>query len=249
MKRLVGVLTVLDGWVVGSYGFKTWLPVGRVAHQIEELERWQVDEIAILDISPTVFGPGSQAIFDVLQTASPLTPILVGGGIASLDDASRILRQGADRVLLGSGAFNDLNLVDTISSTFGDQAVVLALPILRTAIARWCEPKSGGHRPLDDLRYAISDDWGGELLVMDVLADGGHDSFDPTLLDDVTQVIPDARVMVFGGFRSPQAVDKVLSHQCTTAVCFGNVVHQRETFIRTLKRELAHPTRPFFEGA
>lgn len=245
MKRLVGVLTVMNGWVVGSYGFKQWLPVGEIAHQIEELERWQVDEIALLDISSSDAQIGLDGLLDAIKKSSPLTPILVGGSIASMDSASRVLSGGADRVLLGSGAFTNLALVDEVSSTFGDQAVVLAVPVARSEHPQWCEPKSGGFRPLEDLRHAVPGGWGGELLVMDVSADGGRDSFDLTLLDDVSHVIPEGRIMVFGGFRSPQFIDEVLIRTCVSAVCLGNVCHQREIFIRKLKGDLIQPVRQF----
>ena len=245
MKRLVGVLTVLDGWVVGSYGFKQWLPVGHIRHQIEELERWQVDEIALLDISHGAASDGGAAILESLRQVRPLTPILVGAGISSLADAARFLTGGADRVVLGSGAYSDPELVGTISSTYGDQAVVVAVPLVKRDRLMWMQPKTGGFKRASLLRKALPTAWRGEMLVMDVRADGGYDSFSMPLIDELSEIVPDMRAMIFGGFRDPEVAEAALEHQSVTAVCFGNSIHQRELFIPRMKAVLRHPTRPF----
>src|SRR5690554_2349668 len=98
-KRLIGVVTVRNGWAVQSFGYRRYLPLGRPECLVENLDRWGADEILVqvIDRSAGERGPD----FDLLARLGRLgleTPLIYGGGVASADHAVRAIQSGADRV-------------------------------------------------------------------------------------------------------------------------------------------------------
>ena len=95
-KRLIGVVTVRQGWAVQSFGYQRYLPLGRPEVIIENLDRWGADEILVhcIDRSQNQSGPD----FTLIKRIGDLglsTPLIYGGGIRHLEDALQIVRLGA----------------------------------------------------------------------------------------------------------------------------------------------------------
>jgi len=234
-----------DGWVVGSYRFSGRRPIGSLEQQIAELERWQVDEIAVIDISRKANRESLGEVLERLCRLSPMTPLLVGGGVRDANDAAWVINSGADRVLLGSAAFRDPSLVLEVSAQLGDQAVVLSVPMSKHQLDSWLEPKTGDAKPLSTLQRAVGPRWGGEILLMDVDADGGRDAFDFSLLSSLHGLLPDCQVALFGGFRSSDYIDNALKDPNVSAVCIGNACTQQELFVPRLKHQVSSPVRKY----
>lgn len=234
-----------DGWVVGSYGFSCRLPIGTLEQQLTELERWQVDEIAVIDISQHADRETLAEVLERLCQLSPMTPLLVGGGVRDANDASWVISSGADRVLLGSAAFRDPSLVPEVSAQLGDQAVVLSVPMSSHQVDTWLEPKTGDAMPISTLQRAVGPRWGGEILLMDVDADGGRDAFNFSLLSIIEGLLPNCQVALFGGFRSSFYIDKALQRPNVSAVCIGNACTQKELFVPRLKHQISSPVRKY----
>ena len=100
-KRIIGVITILDGKVVQSFGYNSYLPLGRPECIIENLDRWGVDEILIQCIDRSRFSKGPD--FMLLEKISSLgigTPIIYSGGLKSVEDAVSVIKKGADRICL-----------------------------------------------------------------------------------------------------------------------------------------------------
>ncbi|HEV3142168.1 MAG TPA: HisA/HisF-related TIM barrel protein, partial [Vicinamibacterales bacterium] len=92
--RVIGVLLVRDGIVVQSIGFRRYLPVGVPAIAVEYLNRWGIDEIAVLDIAARAAGRRPDAAGIAAYARHAQVPLAVGGGIADVHDIERIIRSG-----------------------------------------------------------------------------------------------------------------------------------------------------------
>ena len=104
------------------------MPIGKPEIVIENLCRWNVDEIAVLCIDRKLRGPD----LDLLKRITDLninTPLMYGGGILNQDHAVNVIRQGAERISVDQVISSDIVNLRQISSAIGSQAVVAALPL------------------------------------------------------------------------------------------------------------------------
>lgn len=126
LKRLVAVVTVRNGLVVKSYGYRFWRPAGGLASALRELDSWCVDEIVILDISrkPRLDHRNVAAISQAMVT----TPIIYGGGVRTESDVLALLQAGCDRIVLESLLFRNSETTMLLCERFGNQAFVGSIP-------------------------------------------------------------------------------------------------------------------------
>src|SRR5690349_12519530 len=98
-KRIVGVVTVKDGWAVQSFGYNRYLPLGRPEVLVENLDRWGADEILLqcIDRSAAGLGP-DMALLDRIGRRGLSTPMIYAGGVRHDQDAVDVVNAAADRV-------------------------------------------------------------------------------------------------------------------------------------------------------
>ena len=129
-KRLIGVVTVTNGWAVQSFGYHRFLPLGKPECMVENLDRWGADEILVqvIDRSEASLGPD----FDLLGRLGSLglgTPLIYAGGIRSVSDGVQLVQLGADRLVIDSLLHEDLSTVRELSEQLGAQALIASLPL------------------------------------------------------------------------------------------------------------------------
>jgi cyclase len=120
-------------------------------------------------------------------------PLTVGGGIRELEDVSRLLASGADKVSVGSAGIRRPSLLSEIAQEHGNQVLVISLDLKRSASKSGFGVTSNGGRELTDLDAMewvrqVQDLGAGELLVNSIDADGTRDGFDLELIDRVKQI-------------------------------------------------------------
>jgi len=249
-KRLVATLIVSDGWIVNAYEFDRFLPVGRPRFIVEELERWEVDEFCVLDVSGGSLAKRSQSqTAAIVQDFTAQTPLSFGGGIDSVDDARAVIAAGAERVVLGGAAFRDPELIWRVADELGEQAVVVSTPFrIVNGCAFWCMPRGKEHRVLSALRETIGDDFRGEVLLQSMATDGRDVSREPQLFSDALKVLAPVPCMVMGGIGSVDSVTRLLAQNGVSAVCVGNQMHAKELLSPRWKAKLTSRLRPYGGG-
>ena len=129
---MIGIITVLNGWAVQSFGYKKYLPIGRPHIIAENLDRWGADEIIILSIdrSRHSLGPDKQTLSSI-NSLSLSTPISYGGGINSVKEAVFVIKNGVERLVLDSLIKeNSINEIIKISDKLKSQSLIASLPII-----------------------------------------------------------------------------------------------------------------------
>ena len=129
-KRIIAVVTIKQGWVVQSFSYGQYLPIGKVESIVENLDRWGIDEIFIQVIDRSINHSGPD--FELLERIACLglgTPITYGGGIQSVDNAIDVIRKGADRICVDALTQDSPEIVHEISYKLGAQAIIINLPI------------------------------------------------------------------------------------------------------------------------
>jgi cyclase len=231
LKRLIGVVPVINGMAVQSFGFSRYLPIGNPLTVVENLDRWQVDEILLLclDRSSKNLGPA----FDLVESMSSLklvTPLTYMGGIRDADDAAKIISFGADRIAIETLFFDAPREACLIAERIGKQAVIRGLSLIYDSqdneIKRFDAKNRSVEKISDDLYQSEMQQHFSEILVLDAKNDGGVDSFDQRLVDKLSQSF--SQLICFGGVSSNKQVKCLLQHSCVSAVAVGNVLSHSE---------------------
>jgi cyclase len=233
-KRLIGVITVKDGWAVQSFGYRRYLPLGRPEVLAENLDRWGADEILLQCIDRSTLGIGPDLdLLGRVAAAGLSTPLIYSGGIRSVEDAVAAVRAGADRVCVDALLHDDLATAAQLGGPLGAQAIIAALPLSKVAgrIA-WFDYRTrtdGAFSPelLDLLKSrAIS-----EALVIDHHHEGMPGAFDQALVE-LDLGLP---LIAFGGISEPGQIAALLGRDNVVAVGIGNFLNYREHALQTYR--------------
>lgn len=241
-KRLIGVVTVKDGWAVQSIGYRRWLPLGRPEVLVENLDRWGADEILLQCIDRGDRGPDI-ALLDRLCSRGLATPLIYQGGIRSVAEGVAVIRTGAERLALDGLLRHAPRTVAQLAEPLGAQALIATLPLSLhdDGTPLWLDHVTRRSTPLPEAVHALlRDGLVSEALVVDWQHEGQPDGFDVRLLDRLQQqlAMPDLRLIAFGGLSSAAALRTVLERPCVVAAAVGNFLSHREHAIQALKESL-----------
>jgi len=187
-KRIIPCLDVRDGSVVKGTNFQNLGLVGSPVELARFYSDHGADELVFYDITASAEGRGLFA--DILRetAANVFIPLTVGGGIRTLADFDRVLRCGADKVSVNSGAIADPGIVQQAARLYGSQCVVLSADIKRVGGQFRLFARGGrddtGLDALDWIQRRV-DDGAGEVVVNSIDTDGVKGGFDLELLAEV----------------------------------------------------------------
>jgi cyclase len=246
-KRIIACLDVRAGRVVKGIQFVDIVDAGDPAELAHRHAAAGADEIVLLDITATHEGRGT-LLDTIKRTAANLfVPFTVGGGIRTASEAEAVFAAGADKVSINSSAITRPELIAEIGSSFGAQAVIVAIDARRAKNS--ADPAgeaevyvSGGRKPTG--RRVI--EWAreaeqrgaGEILLTSMDCDGTRDGFDCELTRRVSQAVQ-IPVIASGGAGSAQHFAQVFQQGKADAALAASIFHFGITDSRALKAEVA----------
>ncbi len=241
-KRIIPCLDVKDGRVVKGINFKG---LGDVASPVELAEYYSdagADELVFYDI--TASAEGRRLFTDVLtRTASKVfIPLTVGGGINTVEDFDRVLKCGADKVSVNSGAIRDPSLVERAAARYGSQCVVLSADVARVDGGFRVFARGGredtGMEAISWIRGCV-ERGAGEVVVNSIDTDGVKRGFDLELLGAVCECV-NVPVIASGGAGSVEHFIELFEKlPGVDAGLAASVFHFGEIKINELKAEMA----------
>ena len=241
-KRIIPCLDVKNGRVVKGVNFEGVRDVSSPVELAKYYSDNGADELVFYDITASVEG---RALFtDILrEVASTIfIPLTVGGGINTLEDFDRVLKCGADKVSVNSGAIRNPRLVYEAAQRYGDQCVVLSADIKRVGDEFRVFAKGGredtGMEAIEWIKRCVGNG-AGEVVVNSIDTDGVKKGFDIEMLRAVCDAV-NVPVIASGGAGCVQDfID--LFHQVPDidAGLAASVFHFGEIAIPDLKRVLA----------
>ena len=242
-KRIIPCLDIKDGQTVKGINFLGLRSVGDPVELAAAYSEQGADELVFLDVSATVEGRKAFAGL-VEHIAEKINiPFTVGGGISTVEDASILLRAGADKVSINSAAVRNPFLISDIASRFGSQCVVVAIDA-RNIDGVWKVTTHGGSRASDKELFSWAlqaEEYGaGEILFTSMDHDGtcgGYACAECRTLSDLLGI----PVIASGGAGNAGHIAEVLSDDggCADAALAASVFHYGEIMIPDLKQELA----------
>ena len=191
-KRIIPCLDVRDGRVVKGTNFKGLRDVSSPEVLAEFYSDCGADELVFYDI--TASAEGRKLFSDVLtEVASKVfIPFTVGGGINTLEDFDRVLKCGADKVSVNSGAIRNPSLIGEAAKRYGDQCVVLSVDVKRVDGVFRVFAKGGRENTgLDALEWIKNgvESGAGEIVVNSIDTDGVKKGFDLEMLRAVCDIV------------------------------------------------------------
>lgn len=240
-KRIIPCLDIRDGRVVKGVNFEGLRDVEDPVELAAFYNSQGADELVFYDITASAEGRG---IFtDILkQVASQVfIPLTVGGAVNALEDFDRVLKCGADKVSVNSGAIANPGLIQSAARRYGSQCVVLSMDIKRVNGAFHIFAKGGRvDTGINALEWAKKGEaeGAGEIVVNSMDTDGVKNGFDLELLGQVAQTVS-LPIIASGGAGSPGHFASLFGLPGMDAGLAASIFHYREVTIPALKEFLA----------
>ncbi|MCQ2481250.1 MAG: imidazole glycerol phosphate synthase subunit HisF [Clostridia bacterium] len=240
-KRIIPCLDVRNGRVVKGVNFEGLNDVSSPVELADYYSKCGADELVFYDI--TASSDGRQIFTDILcETAKKVfIPLTVGGGINTVADFDRVLKCGADKVSVNSGAIRNPGLIEEAAKLYGDQCVVISADVKRVDGVFRVFAKGGrentGMEAIEWIKRCV-DNGAGEVVLNSIDTDGVKGGFDLEMLDAVCNAVS-VPVIASGGagciddfttlFKTLPKVDAGLA---------ASIFHFGEVSIKDLKTEL-----------
>ena len=241
--RVIPCLDVHDGRVVKGVNFRDLKDAGDPVELAARYGAEGADELTFLDISASAQGRETTREMVTRCAETVFIPLTVGGGVRSVADVDALLRCGADKAGINTGALADPGVIDKIAARFGNQVLVLSLDARR---ADWAPSgfevtTHGGRRPAG--RDAV--EWAkeavgrgvGEVLLNSMDADGTTDGFDIGMIRAVRAVVDVPLIASGGAGTTAHFVEAARAG--ADAVLAASVFHYGRLTIVEVKQELA----------
>jgi imidazole glycerol-phosphate synthase subunit HisF len=245
-KRVVACLDVRDGKLAKSIKFVDTKDIGDPVEKAKQYYEDGLDELVFYDITASSENRG--IMLDVVErvAAQIFIPFSVGGGIRSVDDATRLRLAGAEKINVNTAAVQDPQLIARCSRAIGAQSTVLSMDVLGVSVSSSIPSGyevviHGGrtHTGVDALAWAEQAEalGAGEIVVNSIDADGTRAGY----AIDLTRRIADAvrvPIVASGGAGKPEHLYEVLSDGHADAALVASMVHYGDYTVGALKAHL-----------
>ena len=239
-KRIIPCLDIKEGQTVKGINFLELRDVGDPVALGKRYAEDGADELVYLDISASMEGRKTFAELVTRIAANINIPFTVGGGIASIEDAGRLLTAGADKVTVNSAAVNNPDLISEIASKYGSQFVVVAIDA-KQIDGVWRVTTHGGHRLREKELFSwareTQERGAGEILFTSMDHDGTKNGYPCETYARLSQMLS-IPVIASGGAGTVQHIADVLTKGCADAALAASIFHYGEIPIPYLKQEL-----------
>jgi cyclase len=191
-NRIIPCLDVKNGRVVKGINFVDLKDAGDPVEQAKIYSDGGADEICFLDI--TASNENRDTIYDVVERTSKkcFVPLTVGGGVRSVEDISKLLNCGADKVSINTAAVNDKQVIVDSSKKFGSQCIVVAIDAKKNG-DRWEIYTHGGRNKtgINAVKFAkeMEESGAGELLITSMDKDGTQVGYDIELMSQISSSV------------------------------------------------------------
>ncbi|MCA3135712.1 MAG: imidazole glycerol phosphate synthase subunit HisF [Betaproteobacteria bacterium] len=236
--RIIGRLDIKGPNLIKGVHLEGLRVIGSPAEHARRYYEQGVDELIYMDCVASLYGRNH--LGDIVRSAAEniFVPMTVGGGIRSIDDATQILRAGADKVAVNTAAVAGPELITHIARRFGSQCMVLSIEAKQIGPQRW-EVYTDNGRERTGLDVV---DWvkrgvamgAGEILLTSVDREGTRKGFDIDLVRAVSAEVA-VPVIASGGMGSAEDLVEVVLRGGADAVAMADILHYRRAAIADIR--------------
>ena len=239
-KRIIPCLDVKDGRVVKGANFVRLKDVNDPVELAKYYNNSMADELVFYDI--TASYENRNLFVNVLERVAKeiFIPLTVGGGINKIEDFDRVLKSGADKVSVNSGAVKNPNLIREAAEKYGNQCVVLSVDIKKVG-QKYSVFVKGGREDtnIDAIEWVINGEknGAGELVINSIDTDGIKNGFDIDLLKEIADNVS-IPIIASGGAGTMEHFKEVFEVKGVDAGLAASIFHFKEIDIKDLKEYL-----------
>src|SRR6267154_2264628 len=244
-KRIIPCLDVDRGRVVKGVKFFDHVDAGDPIEQARRYQDAAADELVFYDITASHEGRGIMADLVAKVVEEVFMPLTVGGGIRTLDDATRLIQAGAEKVSINSAAVRTPELIAQVARKFGSCATVVNIDprrVRQEGRVVWEVHVNGGRIPtgLEAVAWArrVEQLGAGEIVLTSMDADGTKAGYDLEMTRAVAEAVG-IPVVASGGAGAPEHLYQVLTAGRADAALAASIFHYNEYGIAATKQYLA----------
>ena len=242
-KRLISKLEIKSGNVVKPIYFEGLKVIGSPIKIARDYFKQGIDEIIFIDIVASLYN--RQIDYNLIQSVSKeiFIPLTVGGGIKKLDDISKLLNLGADKVAINTHALQrDPSLINRAAKKFGSQCIVSNLEVKKIGSEWFCLTDNGrinsGKKVLDWI-HELSSRGIGEILIQSVDYDGSMRGFDNELFLNIKKNSRTKVPLIYCSGAGNQNHFKNLNNDINpNSVCVASILHEKKMTVKQIKKIL-----------
>lgn len=239
-KRIIPCLDIKDGRTVKGVNFVNLRDAGDPVELAAIYSESGADELVFLDISATEEKRRTLAELVLSVAARIRIPFTVGGGISSVEDVDLLLKNGADKVCINSSAVKRPELINELSSRFGNQCIVVAIDAKQIE-GKWKVHLIGGKQPTDidlfEWAMEVEQRGAGEIMFTSMDHDGTKNGFANEALAKLTSLV-NIPIIASGGAGNMSHFAHTFTEGKADAALAASVFHFKEIQIKELKQYL-----------
>ena len=241
--RAIVRLDIKNDNVVKGINFDGLRVVGKPIDLAKKYYENGADEIFYIDCVASLYGQNNLTNI-ILQSAKNIfIPFCAGGGIRNIDDATKFLRSGADKVILNTAAIENPLVVNTLVKNLGSQSVVLSVEAKKISPGKWEAYKNFGRdrSGLDAIEWVKeSKNLGvGEILLTSIENEGRGNGFDIELYEECNGLV-DVPIIASGGFQKLEHIEKLISKTDVDGFTISQALHYNKITMNEIKKYLAN---------
>ena len=239
--RLIARLDIKNEHVIKGIQLEGLRKVGNPNAMARNYYEQKIDEIVFMDAVASLYDRNN--LFHIVEAACRdiFVPIAVGGGMRSVEDVSKALAAGADKVVINTGAVRNIQLIEDVARTFGSQCLVGSIEAKKNN-GGWTAYIDNGREPtdLDVVKWAhsLQEAGCGEILLTSVDQEGTGSGFDVELIQQISDAVTQP-LIVSGGYGKPAHLQSLLAQITPSAVAFASALHYQRESVVDLRRTLA----------
>jgi len=246
-KRIIPCLDMTEGKVVKGIQFINFRDAGDPVVLAKKYDEQDADELVFLDITATT--ENRNILLDVVKrTAQNVSiPFSVGGGIRSVEDMRLVLENGADKVAVNTGAFNNPKLITNCANYFGSQCVILSIDARQVKKNRWNVFINGGktNTGISAVEWAKKATLlgAGEILLTSIDTDGMKKGFDVELTKLISKNV-NVPIIASGGAGKIDDFYEIFEKGSADAALAASLFHFGDLTIKEVKNYLKDKNIP-----
>lgn len=224
-RRIIPVQLLMDGRLVKTQKFKAPRDVGDPISSAQVYNSQNADELVLLNIERV--NRSITPLINCLERLSEVCfmPLTLGGGVKTVDDAGKLIRAGADKIILNSICYESPDLISRIADRFGSQAVVVGMDVRSDCDTFRLMSDCGKNLEDIDIEEHVSiciSAGAGEILIQSIDRDGVMNGFDIGLLEKIN-TLATVPVIALGGAGNYDHLKSAFSESNVSAVACGSL--------------------------
>lgn len=245
--RLIARLDIKNEWVIKGIHLEGLRKVGNPVELARRYYEAGIHEIVFMDAVASLYD--RNGLHEIIRQAcrGVFVPIAVGGGIRSLDDVSRALDAGADKVIINTAALRDIRIVGDVAARYGAQCCIGSIEAKHKPGGGWTAYMDNGREPTGvdvlDWAHQLQEAGAGEILVTSVDQEGTRRGFDIPLIEAVSQVAS-CPIVASGGYGKPEHLSALLQRVQPSAVALASVLHYGQASVADIKAVIQNALGP-----